>query len=95
MRPIDADALEFESGTDPRNPTADMCFIRLEDVYKAPTIEPEYVKLIHGKWTPVNIYCNHAREFKCSACGESVYYDHDTRFCEYDFCPNCGACMDE
>ena len=42
------------------------------------TLEAEPVK--HGEWTPVNIYCNHAMEFKCSACGESVYYDHYTRY---------------
>lgn len=63
-----------------------------DEIAKLPTIEAEPVR--HGEWTPINLYCNHAREFKCSACGESVYYDYYTRFCEYVYCPNCGAKMD-
>lgn len=52
------------------------------------TVEPKV-----GEWIPVDMTCNHAHEFKCTACGNSVWYDHYTRFCEYDYCPNCGADM--
>lgn len=62
-----------------------------EVIDRQPAVYAEPVR--HGEWTPINLYCNHAREFKCSSCGESVYYDYYTRFCEYDFCPNCGAKM--
>ncbi len=99
MRPIDADALEYESGTDPKDPTSDMAYIRYEDIEKAPTldgadIEPEYAKLTHGHWIKLAIHSDAYRCFKCSACEEHTYLfqkDH----CNYDFCPNCGACMDE
>lgn len=55
-------------------------------------IEAEPV--VHGRWEKMDEYCNHSREFKCTACKQSVFYDHFTRFCEYDYCPNCGAKMD-
>lgn len=97
MRLIDAEVLQkhlddvmHDELCDPDHKKA--CFAISIYVDGMPTIEAEPVR--HGEWTPINLYCNHAREFKCSACGESVYYDHDTRFCEYDFCPNCGAKMD-
>ena len=48
-----------------------------------------------GHWIMVDEYCNHAKEFQCSSCENTVEYDHYTRFCEYDICPHCGAIMDE
>ena len=59
----------------------------------APTVDAEPVR--HGHWIMADEYCNHAKEFQCSACGNTVEYDYYTRFCEYDFCPHCGAKMDE
>lgn len=46
-----------------------------------------------GEWEMVDEYCRHAKEFRCTACGAPAYYDHYTRSCDYDFCPNCGADM--
>ena len=58
-----------------------------------PTVDAESVR--HGHWIMADEYCNHAKEFQCSACGNTVEYDYYTSFCEYDFCPHCGAKMDE
>lgn len=58
-----------------------------------PTVQ-DVAPVVHGRWDAVGEYCNHAHEFKCTACGLSIFYDHYTRFCEYDYCPNCGAKMD-
>lgn len=61
----------------------------------APTLDVAPVR--HAYWVPCNVYCNHAQEFKCSGkdgCGRSTYYDHYTRYCDYDYCPHCGAKMD-
>lgn len=60
----------------------------------APTIDP----VRHARWEAVNEHCNHASVFRCSGrdgCGASVDYGHYTRFCDYEWCPNCGARMDE
>lgn len=46
-----------------------------------------------GRWIAVNECCNHAKEFRCSACGETVDYGNYTRNCDYDSCPNCCADM--
>ena len=65
------------------------------DVVNAPTLDVAPVR--HAYWVPCNVYCNHAQEFKCSGkdgCGMSTYYDHYTRYCDYDYCPHCGAKMD-
>lgn len=61
-------------------------------IQNAPTLD--YAPVKRGEWERMDVYCNHSREFKCTACKNSVFYDHFTRFCEYDFCPNCGAKMD-
>lgn len=42
-------------------------------------------------WEMVDEYCGHAKQFRCTACGSSVYLDHYTRSCEYNVCPNCDA----
>lgn len=89
VRLIDANALkaEFTGNFQDEYPIA---MIKAY-IDTAPTIEAEPVR--HGHWIPVNPCCCLAREFKCSSCGKSVYYDHDTSCC-YDFCPNCGSKMD-
>lgn len=61
-------------------------------VRNAPSINA--VPVVHARWERMDEYCNHAREFKCTACKRSVHYDYFTRSCDYDFCPNCGAKMD-
>lgn len=93
MRPIDADAL-LPNGVfyvDVDNPMKGLDEI-LNRIANAPTLD--YAPVKRGEWERMDVYCNHSREFKCTACKNSVFYDHFTRFCEYDFCPNCGARMD-
>jgi hypothetical protein len=41
----------------------------------------------HGRWVSINEYPYE----KCSICGET----HDTVRCLDNYCPNCGAKMDE
>lgn len=58
------------------------------------TIDP----VRHGRWEPINEYCNHAKEFCCSGrdgCRTSVWLGDYTRSCDYDYCPYCGCKMDE
>lgn len=62
-------------------------------IEEVPAADVEPVR--HGQWVSVDEYCGHAHEFKCTACGLSLFYDNYTRFCEYEYCPNCGAKMDE
>ena len=65
----------------------------LWDVQDAPTVDA--VPVVHGRWERMEEYCNHAKTFRCTACKSTVEYPHFTRFCEYDYCPDCGAKMDE
>lgn len=90
-RPIDANAL-FDALYDNEFQT----FCPLDEVSDviaaAPTLD--YAPVRHGEWERMDEYCNHSKEFRCTSCKQSVFYDHFTRFCEYDYCPNCGAKMD-
>ena len=98
MRLIDADALKKKAQMrghvlEKSMVTAYHMCVSTHDINEAPTVDAEPVR--HGRWIMADEYCNHAKEFQCSACGNTVEYDYYTRFCEYDFCPNCGAKMDE
>lgn len=55
--------------------------INWKDIENAPKVDA--VK--HGHWIAVN---SDEEEYKCSECGDKEYYT-----CNY--CPNCGAKMDE
>lgn len=55
--------------------------IAIELIKRQPTIDAEPV--CHGKWTVTPIY------IKCSECGESFM------LIPQNYCPNCGARMDE
>ena len=59
---------------------------------KAPTIDAVPVR--HGKWIDKGLYANRraCHEWQCSECGEHVI-EVDASLCNY--CPNCGARMDE
>ena len=64
----------------------------------APTIEAEPVK--HGRWliTQEPLSWHDVNCVECSACHESWIYDEDYGFddlCDWNYCPNCGARMDE
>lgn len=54
------------------------------DIDEAPTIDAEPVR--HGHWV-ANRLCDF---WGCSCCGESTFLESD-----YQYCPNCGAKMDE
>ena len=56
----------------------------VEDIEAAPTIEAEPVR--HGRWIPQDVTFT---RFMCSAC-KSRNHAYRT-----DYCPNCGAKMDE
>ena len=91
MRLIDANALPvYNEYVDGDGGYVDIVYKR--DLDAAPTIDTER----HASWKPVNESCNHAKEFRCSGkdgCGASVDYGHYTRFCDYEWCPYCGARM--
>lgn len=62
----------------------------------APTIEAEPVR--HGYW----IEMERGHYFKCSNCRNPIPYKFGWKLCNgitnkrnYNFCPNCGAKMDE
>lgn len=53
-----------------------------------PTVEAEPVR--HGHWK--KLYTNN---YKCSVCGSWWTDNGDTYLIEFNYCPNCGAKMDE
>lgn len=54
------------------------------------------VPVVHGHWISVDEDIRgFAEEFECSVCKRDInlgYYDTD---CDYEYCPRCGAPMDE
>lgn len=55
--------------------------------------EVEFTKVRHGKWTRENNYGT----WKCSECGCKVHRANPLKgnIWNYNYCPNCGARMDE
>ena len=53
-----------------------------------PTVEAEPIR--HGHWE--KLYTNN---YKCSMCGSWWADDSDAYLIEFNYCPNCGAKMDE
>ncbi len=93
MRLIDADALieKMEADTEYIDePIGKMfAYAAINDVKHAPTIEPQRMR---GKWIPQGWNDTY---IKCSCC-EEVYVE----LCvpmgfTYNFCPNCGAEMEQ
>ena len=61
---------------------------------KLPTANVQEVR--HGKWEkPTKPYPFY--DWKCSECGceEYRHIDHNGKYREMNYCPNCGAKMDE
>lgn len=85
MRLIDADALKY-NGTD-YMPTGE--WVRKEDIDAAPTIEPK-----KGKWKPFDLTWGRS-VWACDACGETVDVPTLSGKPIFDYCPWCGARMDE
>lgn len=49
----------------------------------------------HGKWIAQEPCRGYSETYKCSACEEIITLNTFTRNCSYEFCPECGAEMDE
>ena len=79
MRLIDADALKEKASDTDYMPT--WKWVSLSDIEALPTIEPK-----HGKW----IADKYTR--KCSECG-STYWMREGN--AWNYCPNCGAKVEE
>lgn len=85
MRLIDADALKEDLT---RFYFGEVTAKNLID--EQPTVEPK-----RGKWTIVNPCHGYSDEFDCSVCGRRVYLSPLMKYCDYEYCPNCGAVMTE
>ena len=87
MRLIDADALvNYILSFHDRYTGEDFKYDLIEDAFiyelnNAPTVDAVPVR--HGRWTVTPVY------IKCSECGESFM------LIPQNYCPNCGARMDE
>lgn len=85
MRLIDADALMKDQYIIDDSGTAygKRLYVTFDEIENAPTIEPEQKK---GKWIDAREYCS---EFMCSNCHRL------NRNNTYNFCPDCGARMED
>lgn len=93
MRLIDADALLKKEHTIHIKEVGytHRCIDR-EDIILAPTIEAKPIR--HGHWDDKSI----AFYRKCSECGCCIEWDKNPFYLErgeYNYCPSCGAKMDE
>ena len=90
MRLIDADTLKEKSEctTDPMNTYQDMCFVRVTEIDDAPTVDS--VPVAHGKWKMNSDYPD---ALICSNCDSK--YDVIWMDCGSNYCPHCGAKMEE
>lgn len=89
MRRIDADELYKKAMDIIQDKASYKAFAIINAISIAPTIEAEPVR--HGKWKHVA-----GMNSKCSECGR--YFpvkEFDSRPFDINFCPNCGAKMDE
>lgn len=51
-------------------------------------------KVNHGHWIYKGVRAGLA-SFDCSECSKHVVFDHFTKECTYEYCPHCGAQMDD
>lgn len=85
MRLIDADALfHGQKLIVVKEEAYDAVRYIFDQIDNAPTIEAEPVR--HGRWDEVGILTF------CSECGWTKHIMEER---EYEYCPNCGAKMDE
>lgn len=52
----------------------------------------DFVEAKHGKWT--NAYISGVHHYRCINCGEYIEATWTANF-DYNYCPNCGAIMNE
>ncbi len=91
MRPIDANELKTHSFQVDMSDCESESAVLLRDIDEAPTLDVRPV--VHGHWIHPsrNSKINNKAIFSdCSVCGYSVAVI-DAR----DYCPNCGAILDE
>lgn len=56
----------------------------------------EFAPVRHGHWIPIDPDSRGwSTVFKCSVCHCITAYPYVTNGMDYDYCPNCGAIMDE
>lgn len=88
MRLIDADALFDSFKQKEYFKTRTVAVISTKQVIEsAPTIDAEPVR--HGHWKKEPFLMG--TTYRCNLCGENYGMPHGI----FDFCPNCGAKMDE
>lgn len=90
MRLIDADALKKKARMNghclrPMVTGYHMC-VSTHDIDDAPTVDAEPVR--HGRWIKRDIVPDYMWKYCCSCC----HSDGERR---YNYCPHCGAKMDE
>ena len=97
MRLIDADELPITSvgicdAMGNNYGCADVVFA--DDVKNAPTVDAEPVR--RGKWIEIEDDVTFDTMYKCSECGEEyMLIDGTPAQNLYNYCPNCGAKMQE
>lgn len=65
----------------------------MADVINAPTIDA--VEVVHGEWSTIeDDYCG-LIALQCSECNAEWWFEDDSSFEKYSYCPNCGAKMDK
>ena len=60
----------------------------IDFIYEAPTIEAKPV--VHAHWE-----CTQWYEHQCSNCGDFALLNDKNVDCKSNYCPHCGAVMDE
>lgn len=83
-RLIDANALIKEANAD-----GAYGYVDAKQIADAPTVDA--VEVVHGRWVD-NEACGYKWAFYCSKCGYIDGYPFNDR---HNYCPNCGAKMDE
>ncbi len=58
-------------------------------------IEPTVEEREKSRWTALNQRGFFAKEYKCEMCENVVDMGCYTRGCDYDYCPYCGAEMED
>ena len=93
MRLIDADMLQVHILSLGHRWDIDNADYICEVIENQSTVNAEPIR--HGYWIPVNPDVYGAEQFECSVCG---VYSGDglcRKELDYEYCPNCGAKMDE
>lgn len=99
MRLIDADKLKSNLADvlgdveyrDSDDYVAGVCH-SINAVDRMPTTD----QVKHGHWIPVHANSmGYAEAYMCSCCEKRVYLAFYDTECDYEYCPHCGAKMDE